>query len=277
MKNLATSVLSAACICAFALGIAACGGSTPPHTHELTKVEAVSATFFEGGNSEYYACSCGKYFSDSEGKTEIPKDSWRTAAVGTTADAFDAFTVYSSKSAKGAKGIVCNLDTDANKGPSTYFGEEDKNLEWDGSKTAISFQLDLSELEVNDFTIWDLAFNKKEGNKFVNTAEYELRFGIAKTAEGFVVCDLFIPGINFNNETDLAEILKSSKTFGESIVTVSYEVAIDDSNVMTYAITVGDVKMEGTGTFTCDVVGFRCLWNAFMNRNGVEAYNFTKV
>ena len=199
------------------------------------------------------------------------------AAVGTTADAFDAFTVYNSKSAKGAKGIVCGLDTGANAGPATYFGEADKNLDWDGGKTTIGFSLDLSALEENDFTIWDLSFNKKEGDEYKNTAEYELRFGIAKTANGFVVCDLFVPGVTFNAETDLAEILKSDKTFDESIVTVSFEAAIDDDNVLTYAITVADVKMEGKGTFTCDVVGFRTLWNAYLNKDGVEAYNFTKA
>lgn len=279
MKKLITCVISAACVCALALGIAACGdgGENPPaHTHELTKVDAVSATFFENGNSEYYTCDCGKYFSDSEGKNEIKKDSWVIAAVGTTADAFDAFTVYNSKSAKGAKGIVCGLDTGANAGPATYFGEADKNLDWDGGKTTISFRLDLSALEENDFTIWDLSFNKKEGDEYKNTAEYELRFGIAKTANGFVVRDLFVPGVTFNAETDLAEILKSDKTFDESIVTVSFEAAIDDDNVLTYAITVADVKMEGKGTFTCDVVGFRTLWNAYLNKDGVEAYNFTK-
>ena len=76
MKKLITCVISAACVCALALGIAACGdgGENPPaHTHELTKVGAVSATFFENGNSEYYTCDCGKYFSDSEGKNEIKK------------------------------------------------------------------------------------------------------------------------------------------------------------------------------------------------------------
>lgn len=278
MKKPVTCVISAACVCALALGIAACGDgeNTPAHTHELDKVDAVSATFFENGNREYYTCDCGKFFSDSEGKNEIQKDSWVIAAVGTTADAFDAFTVYNSKSTKGTKGIVCNLDTDANAGPATYFGEADKNLEWDGRKTTIGFMLDLSELKENDFTIWDLSFNKKEGDEFKNTAEYELRFGIAKTAKGFVVCDLFVPGVTFNAETDLAEILKSDKTFDESTVSVSFEAAIDEGNVMTYAITVGDVKMEGEGTFTCDVVGFRTLWNAFMNQNGVEAYNFTR-
>ena len=120
MKKLVTFALSAACVCALALGIAACGDDNDDaHTHKLMKVDAASATFFENGNSEYYTCDCGKYFSDSEGKNEIRKDSWVIAAVGTTADAFDAFTVYNSASTKGSKGIVCGLDTGANAGPAT--------------------------------------------------------------------------------------------------------------------------------------------------------------
>lgn len=44
------------------------------HTHTLEKVPAKAATSVEDGNKEYWVCkdaSCGKYFSDAEGKTEI--------------------------------------------------------------------------------------------------------------------------------------------------------------------------------------------------------------
>ena len=45
--------------------------------HKLTKTEAKAATCTEAGNSEYYTCgTCGKYFSDAEGKNAIEKDSW---------------------------------------------------------------------------------------------------------------------------------------------------------------------------------------------------------
>ena len=42
-----------------------------PHVHELTKVDSVPATCTEPGTEEYWECSCGKKFSDAEGKTEI--------------------------------------------------------------------------------------------------------------------------------------------------------------------------------------------------------------
>ena len=49
-----------------------------PASHKLTKTEAKEAKCTEAGNSEYYTCSgeCKKYFSDAEGKNEIPENSW---------------------------------------------------------------------------------------------------------------------------------------------------------------------------------------------------------
>ena len=51
--------------------------------HKLTKTPAKAATCTEAGNSEYYTCgTCGKFFSDKDGKNEIAKDSWVIAALG---------------------------------------------------------------------------------------------------------------------------------------------------------------------------------------------------
>lgn len=63
--------------CMFAL--TACGDS---HTHTLTKVDAVAETCTTDGNSLYYKCDCGKYFSDEKAETEIKKDSWIVAKTG---------------------------------------------------------------------------------------------------------------------------------------------------------------------------------------------------
>ncbi|MBR6891538.1 MAG: hypothetical protein IKN05_11160, partial [Clostridia bacterium] len=67
--------------------------SIPPKGHDLTKHAAVSESCTEGGNSEYWSCGregCGKYFSDSEGKNEIAKDSWIIGAKGHTLTKTDA-------------------------------------------------------------------------------------------------------------------------------------------------------------------------------------------
>ena len=52
--------------------LASCNG----HTHKLTKVSATEATCANEGNTDYYECECGKYFSDTAGTIEIEKDSW---------------------------------------------------------------------------------------------------------------------------------------------------------------------------------------------------------
>ena len=55
----------------------------PALGHKLTKTEAKAATCTEPGNKEYYTCgTCGKFFSDKDGKTEIVKDSWVIKALG---------------------------------------------------------------------------------------------------------------------------------------------------------------------------------------------------
>ena len=55
----------------------------PALGHKLTKTAAKAATCTEAGNKEYYTCgTCGKFFSDKDGKNEIAKDSWVIDALG---------------------------------------------------------------------------------------------------------------------------------------------------------------------------------------------------
>ena len=44
---------------------------TNEHVHSLTLVAATASTCVKNGNNAYYKCSCGRYFSDAEGNTEI--------------------------------------------------------------------------------------------------------------------------------------------------------------------------------------------------------------
>jgi len=83
MKKLKSKIVTfalAICLivpCMFML--TACGDD---HTHTLTKVDAVAETCTTDGNTLYYKCDCGKYFSDEEAKTEIEEDSWIVAKTG---------------------------------------------------------------------------------------------------------------------------------------------------------------------------------------------------
>ena len=56
-------------------------GGTAPHTHSLTKHEANDATCDAAGNTLYYSCTCGKYFSDAAGTVEINENSWVLPAL----------------------------------------------------------------------------------------------------------------------------------------------------------------------------------------------------
>ena len=54
-----------------------------PTGHDLTKTDAQAPTCTESGNSEYFTCAtCGKFFSDAEGASEIAQDSWVIAPTG---------------------------------------------------------------------------------------------------------------------------------------------------------------------------------------------------
>ena len=55
----------------------------PAAGHTLTKTEAQAPTCTEAGNEAYWTCgTCGKYFSDGEGKEEITLDSTVLSALG---------------------------------------------------------------------------------------------------------------------------------------------------------------------------------------------------
>lgn len=51
--------------------------------HKFDTIKAVAATCEKDGNIEYYTCkTCGKYFSDKDGKKEIEENSWVVKATG---------------------------------------------------------------------------------------------------------------------------------------------------------------------------------------------------
>ena len=52
------------------------------HTHSVTFHEAKDATCTANGNSAYWSCACGKFFSDADATTEIAENSWVISATG---------------------------------------------------------------------------------------------------------------------------------------------------------------------------------------------------
>lgn len=64
-----------------------CGYVITPSTghqckNHLTKTSAKAASCTAAGNSEYYTCTCGKFYSDANATKQIEKDSWVVAATG---------------------------------------------------------------------------------------------------------------------------------------------------------------------------------------------------
>ncbi len=52
------------------------------HTHVGVEHAAIAATCTTAGNSAYWSCACGKYFSDADCQNEIAENSWVIAATG---------------------------------------------------------------------------------------------------------------------------------------------------------------------------------------------------
>ena len=52
------------------------------HEHVLTRVEAKAADCEKDGNTAYYTCPCGHFFSDAAGENEIEENSWVIPATG---------------------------------------------------------------------------------------------------------------------------------------------------------------------------------------------------
>ena len=67
---------------------------SPVHVcaNNLTKHTAVEATCTKTGASEYYSCTCGKYYSDSAATKEISENAWVTAKKAHEVEAVEAKT-----------------------------------------------------------------------------------------------------------------------------------------------------------------------------------------
>lgn len=182
---------------------------------------------------------------------------------------------------RNTEGENCEGSGEFRESGSTYFNEEDKNLDWDGTQTTISFDLDLKNIDEGDFTAWILSFNSANTTEETTTYShtYEIRLGVAKTAEGYKIAEL--NGINWSEE-DYNNITASDKIVQDEdgILDVSFVVSYE-SETLTYSFIVNDATIENTAnadTFTTGaIVGFRSLWNAVTNTDDVVLLNLQKA
>ena len=178
---------------------------------------------------------------------------------------------------RNTEGENCEGSGEFRESGSTYFNEEDKNLDWDGTQTTISFDLDLKNIDEGDFTAWILSFNSANTTEETTTYNhtYEIRLGIAKTAEGYKIAEL--EGINWS-EADYNNITASDKIVQDEdgILNVSFVVSYAD-NTLNYTFQVNDASIENTASETGAIVGFRSLWNAVTNTDDVVLLNLQKA
>lgn len=178
---------------------------------------------------------------------------------------FDETGMYCANCEVTNKGVVMNEDTENDTYGSTYFGETDKNKDWDGSAITVTFKLDVSVLEDGDFTSWVLGLNKLNGEAYVHTEE--VRVGIAKQGDVYYMNEL--TGINYDDALDFDAVVTGGHTIevnnGKAQVSISLEWADD---VVEYEIDVNGEKVTNQKT-AVGVVGFRYLWNANASVNGV--------
>lgn len=119
-KTLRVAALMTATAFATMMMLAACGEKPVEHTHTLQEVAAVAATCTTAGNEAYYKCTdttCGKLFSDAEGKTEI-------VAIPTIAATGHDMTKHDEVSATCTTDGVKEYYTCAHEAATVYYADE---------------------------------------------------------------------------------------------------------------------------------------------------------
>ena len=80
MKKLKKLLVAVPLALASAAALTGCGD---PHEHSLKLTGAIAPDCDSAGNSAYYTCeTCGKYYSDDQGDTEIEQNSWVLNPLG---------------------------------------------------------------------------------------------------------------------------------------------------------------------------------------------------
>lgn len=180
--------------------------------------------------------------------------------------------LYSGNIEKGTNGVILKAaepdsaaGVEETTGPSTYFGETDKNYDWNGSKLAVRFTLDASTLTSDQAVSFVLGFNKTEEESFSHVDE--IRFGVTNSEDIFYANEL--SGINHGEiEKDISEIKAGKEISSVDSVPCEFVVSYDaESDTFTYSISAGGVNLaeNKTRTEVADIVGLRYLWAASLN------------
>ena len=182
---------------------------------------------------------------------------------------YDQYVVVSDQK------VVFNHDAEEDTSGATYFGEADKNYDWDGKQSTLSFKLNVNSLqEEGNLTCWILSFNKLNGEDYQHVTE--IRFGLAKTADGYVANEL--TGINWANRSEYSDITTNGQavSVNNGVVEVAFKIAYENGT-LTYTMSLNETNLQNTQQ-VAGIVGLRSLWNASTNVDGTELteLKFTK-
>ena len=263
-----------------AVGLAACedtpADDTPAaHTHTYGEwVVETPATLFEAG-SEYRVCTADDCDAEDKGREEqeIP-------ALGTTSAVADAFVTYNSGISATETGVKLGMSEADGCGASTYFGEEDKVMEFDGeNETTISFTLDLTAFETGDFTTFSLAFGTADGGYVTENI-----FGIRKTETGYTLSVLH--GINWGDTASMGDAIeaaaegeKETVTDEDGVITFAYRYSYADGTLSSALLMNGE-KVFDFAIYNPEnkaMEGVRYLWNCTASTDDVVLTNLVKA
>ncbi|MCF0117585.1 MAG: hypothetical protein HUJ61_06020, partial [Bacilli bacterium] len=222
-------------------------------------VETTAPTFFGEGVKTFTCADCNATRTEA-----IP-------ALGTTAAIADAFLdSHKTATEKGVK-IAGGWNGNEFKGNFTKFGEEDGNLEWDGTAESMSFDLDLSSMEEGDFTSFSIGFNgAEESGVYPNI--YEFIVGFAFDGTDLIVAPFSAPDFDESDYGVIANGERGTKHVVANVdmsnVHVKMSYKYDEENGLQPMFNVNGVKhIYQQGEFggapeyvDAAPVGLRYLW-----------------
>ena len=175
------------------------------------------------------------------------------------------------------------------EGPAIKFKENGVTEFGDDGSAEVSFTLDLSGLDSNEYTAWSLNYGDAAGDwvaetylfiQKTNAHSYTIAWaedGITHTVINYIADadDMHEENIRILNAAEE----KITITDDDDIITISLEASKSDKGVSVKAtigndtVSINDFYKDGFGTLA-DITGIRTLWNVISNSDSVKMTAF---
>lgn len=198
----------------------------------------------------------------------------------------DMFTSYASKVTVNddGTGVVLGQEADETSrwGASTWLGETDKLTDFGDESITVSFQLDLSSMVMNDYTVFSLAYGDHTEGDDGWTFNYktETIFSVMKTADGYTVGQ--VNNVFYNDNDGNRGLLNASAnkktiTDADGIIDFSYTASYNEG-ILTVSLKAGNESLDFTinGDTSTGIKGIGYLWNCVSNIDTVEMLSLSK-